>query len=232
MQRWRKEKSAAWLIAALDIADPKDESTAELLKAATQVPAASPAYTSVRYYALRLMAQGEQERPHGRNSMRGLAVRTMNWHMGRAASSRMSGSRLSTNLRGVSSRSHAAETPAQVGVDMGDGLPDVDEEQELTERGKQEKGKEFFNDYSAEILAQRIPVQLLVESAKLQTLPAPLRRELARSTWTRATLLGNMAAADQLQPMLSRNSTSRCGRRWSRSGRQRQMERSALQRCL
>jgi hypothetical protein len=42
---------------------------------------------------------------------------------------------------------------------------------------------------------------LLVESAKSESLPAPLRRELARSTWTRATVLGNMAA-EQLQPVI------------------------------
>jgi hypothetical protein len=85
---------------------------------------------------------------------------------------------------------------------MGDGLPDVDEEQELTQGGKQDKEKAFFNDYSAEILAQRMPLELLVESVKSEALPAPLRRELARSTWTRAALLGNMAAADQLQPLI------------------------------
>ena len=138
MQRWRKEKSAAWLIAALDIADPKDESTAELLKAATQVPAASPAYTSVRYYALRLMAQGEQE----------AARKELDAWLSRPDDELAHGTRnlfnnerlrLSTNLADF--LSHAAETPAQVGVDMGDGLPDVDEEQELTERGKQERGR-------------------------------------------------------------------------------------------
>lgn len=201
MERWREEKSAAWLIAALDIADPKDASTAELLKAATQVPAASPAYTSVRYYALRLMARGKEQEA---------ARKELDAWLGRPDDELAHGTRnlfnnerlrLSTNLADF--LSHAAETPAQVGVDMGAGLPDVDEEQELTERGKHEKGKGFFNDYSAEILAQRIPVQLLVESAKSQTLPAPLRRELVRSTWTRATLLGNMAAADQLQPMIA-----------------------------
>ena len=44
---------------------------------------------------------------------------------------------------------------------------------------------------------------MLVESAKSPILPAPLRRELARSTWTRATVLGNMAEADQLQAVIA-----------------------------
>jgi len=201
IERWRKEKSAAWLIAALNLSDPKDASAAELLKAAGQVPAASPAYTSVRYYALRLMACGKEQEA---------ARKELDAWLSRPDDEPAHGTRnlfnderlrLSTNLADF--LSHAAETPAQVGVDMGDGLPDVDEEQELTQGGKQDKEKAFFNDYSAEIFAQRLPLELLVESAKAQTLPAPLRRELARSTWTRATLLGNMAAADQLQPMIA-----------------------------
>jgi hypothetical protein len=43
----------------------------------------------------------------------------------------------------------------------------------------------------------------LVKSAASPTLPAALRRELARSAWTRATVLGNMSAADQLQPVIA-----------------------------
>lgn len=67
MERWREDKSVAWLIVAMDLADPNDTNTAELLKAAGQVPASSAAYTSVRYYALRLMARGKSRRQHGRN---------------------------------------------------------------------------------------------------------------------------------------------------------------------
>lgn len=201
IERWREDKSVAWLIVAMDLANPNDANTAELVKAAGQVPPSSPAYTSVRNYALRLMARGKEQEA---------ARKELNAWLSRPDDELAHGTRnlfnderqrLSTNLADF--LSHAAETPAQVGVDMGDGLPDVDEDQEVTERGKQDKGKAIFNDYSAEIFAQRMPLELLVESAKSQMLPAPLRRELARSTWARATLLGNMVAADQLQPMIA-----------------------------
>ena len=201
LDRWREEKSVAWLIAALDLAAPKDASAAELLKAAAQVATTSPAYTSVRYYALRLMAQAQQQEA-ARKELDGwlsrpddeLAQGTRNLFNDERQ-------RLSTSLADF--LSHAGEVPAQVGLDMGDGLPDRDEEQELTERGKQDKAKAFFNEYSAEVFAQRMPLELLVQSAKSQSLPAPLRRELARSTWTRATLLGKMGAAEQLQPVIA-----------------------------
>jgi hypothetical protein len=61
MERWREEHSLAWLIAALDLSDPKDANTAELLKAAEKVPVTSPGYISVRYYALRTMARGKDQ---------------------------------------------------------------------------------------------------------------------------------------------------------------------------
>jgi len=201
IERWHEEKSAAWLIAALNLADSKDASTAELLKAAGQVPAASPAYTSVRYYALRLMARGNEQEAARKELDAWLSRPDDELAHGTRNLFNDERLRLSTSLADF--LNHAAETPAQIRVDVGDGLPDGDEEQELTERGKQDKAKAYFNDYSAEILAQRMPLQLLIESAKSGTLPPPLRRELARSTWTRATLLGNMSAADQLQPIIA-----------------------------
>lgn len=201
LERWREDKSSAWLIVAMDLADPNDANTAELLKAAGQVPSSSAAYTSVRYYALRLMARGKEQEAARKELDAWLNLPDDELAHGTRNLFNDERQRLSTNLADFIS--HAAETPAQVGVDMGDGLPDVDEDQEVTERGKQDKGKAFFNDYSAEIFAQRMPLELLVESAKSQILPAPLRRELTRSTWTRATLLGNMAAADELQPVIA-----------------------------
>jgi hypothetical protein len=200
IERWRTEKSVAWLIAALELAEPKGASNAELLKAAGQVQAASPGYISVRYYALRLMARGKDQEAARKELDVWLSRPDDELAQGTRNLFNDERQRLSTSL--VDFLSHAGEVPAQVGLDMGDGLPDGDQEQELTERGKQDKEKAFFNDYSAEILAQRMPLELLVESTKSESLPAPLRRELARSTWTRATVLGNMAAAEQLQPVI------------------------------
>ncbi|MGB9197135.1 MAG: hypothetical protein WCB53_09450 [Terriglobales bacterium] len=201
MAQWREKKSAAWLVAALDLADPTDAGTTELLKAAEQVRLASPAYTSVRYYALRLIARGRQQETARKELDVWLSRPQDELSHGTRNLFNDERQRLSTSLADF--LSHAAEVPAQIGFDMGDGLPDGDEEQDLTERSQQDKGKAFFNDYSAQILAQKLPAALLVESAKSETLPAPLRRELARSTWTRATVLGNMLAADQLQPAIA-----------------------------
>lgn len=201
MERWREEHSLAWLIAALSLSDPKDVSTAELLKAAGKVPVTSPGYISVRYYASRIMARGKEQQA---------ARKELDSWLGRPESELPHGTRnlfnderqkLSTSLADF--LTHAAEVPAQIGLDLDDGDVAGDDEQGLTERAKKDQGKAFFNGYSAHILAYKMPIELLFESAKSPMLPAPLRRELARSTWTRATVLGNMRVADQLQPVIA-----------------------------
>lgn len=109
--------------------------------------------------------------------------------------------RLSTSLEDF--LAHAAEVPDRIGVAWEDGEEAFGEEQDESERKKDGKERAFFTDYSAQILAQRMTLSLLVESAKSPSLPAHLRRELARSSWTRAIVLGNVAAADDLQPVLA-----------------------------
>ncbi len=203
IKRWREGRSQAWLIAALGLVDPDDADAAELLKAAGQVPAGSPAYMTVRYYALRLMARGKQQEA---------ARKELDAWLGRPENELAHGTHnlfnderqmLSTSLADF--LAHAPEVPAQISVDMdmGGGDEAGDQDEGLTERSKKDAGKAFFNDYSAEILAKRMPLELLVEASKAPALPAPLRRELARSTWTRAAMLGDMAAADKLQPVIA-----------------------------
>ena len=198
MARWREEPSLTWLIAALDLSDPKDGRTRELLKAAEKVPATSPGYISVRYYALRAMGRGKE--PEAARKELDSWLSRPELPPGTRNLFNHERQRLSTSLTDF--LKHAAEVPAQIGLDM-DGSDLAGDDEELTERAKKDKGQAFFSGDSAQILAERMPLDLLVESAKSVTLPVPLRREVARSTWTRATVLGNMAAADQLQPVIA-----------------------------
>ena len=200
-QRWQESHSVAWLIAALALADPKDSDLVDLLKAANQVPETSPGYISVRYYALRLMATGKEKdvarkeldswlkRPEGE-----LAHGTRNLFNDQRQ-------KLSMNLKDF--LSHAAEQPAKIGWDAGAGDLAPDSDVGLPERAKKDLDRPFFNDYSAQVLSHHMPLDLLVESARAKTLPVQLRKELVRSTWTRAIVLGKLAVADQLQPVIA-----------------------------
>jgi hypothetical protein len=91
---------------------------------------------------------------------------------------------------------HAAEVPSAVGFDSGD-LNEDDSQEE-----KQSPKIAYFNTYSAQILARRLPLTSLVEAAQTTALPSHLRREIARSTWVRAVLAEDFVVADRLQPML------------------------------
>jgi len=209
--KWREQRSLPWLIAALAVTGPNDASAAELLKAADQVPTASPGYLSVRYYALRMMAQGKQQ-DVARQELDGLLRQADAAPAGGvpgtpAALALSHGTRnlfnderqrLSTSLADF--LGHAAETPSQIGYEYGSEDEAGDEEQDRME--KEQRGA-FFNDYVGETFALRLPISLLVESAKSSTLPGSLRRELARSTWMRAVVEGDLADADQLQPVIA-----------------------------
>jgi len=201
LEQWRETRSLPWLIAALSLTDSSDASAAELLKAAGAVPPTSPGYLSVRYYALQMMVRGKEQ---------DAARKELDELLSRPETELSHGTRnLFNNMRQRMSASfadflaHAAEVPAGIGVSWDNGGEAFGADEAESDRGKPSREKALFNNYSAQILAQRLPVSLLVEAAKSSALPAPLRRELARSTWTRATVLGNMAAADDLQPVLT-----------------------------
>ncbi len=95
---------------------------------------------------------------------------------------------------------HAAEAPSAIGYDEQEMTGG--DEQEESEQAKRYGGKLFFNAYSARVLGQRMPMEWLMEAARASALPDSLRREIARSTWVRAVLIGDLAAADKLQPAL------------------------------
>lgn len=195
--KWREERSFPWLIAALQLARPNDKDAEELLNAASQVPATSPGYLTVRYYALRVMANGKQQDAARKEldaliSQPALPVGSRNLLNDERQ-------KLATSLADF--LEHASEVPSYVGIDLDlveEGYPPYQSEQV-----KASKGKPFFNSYAAQVLSRRLPLAQLAESARSKAMPAHLQREVARSTWTRAVLLDDMAVADQLQPLLA-----------------------------
>jgi len=194
---WKDKRSLAWLIAALATSGANGPQSAELLKAAAQVPESSPGYLTVRYFALRLMV-GEKKEVQARRELDAL--------MGRPTDAFSPGVRnllnderqkLATSLPDF--LVHAAELPASVGFDYGmEGLErwgDSGKPNPLAE-------KPYFNSYVAGVLDRRLPLTLLAEFAQSQALPSHLRREIARTAWLRAVLVGDLAMADRLQPTL------------------------------
>jgi hypothetical protein len=97
---------------------------------------------------------------------------------------------------------HAAEVPSFFGYEYDMNETAVGDEDQESQQGKRYGGNAFFSTYSAKILAQRMPVRLLMEAAQSSAVQNHLRRDVARSSWIRAVLIGDLAAADKLQPVL------------------------------
>ena len=201
LAQWRAGRSLPWLVAALSLTDPNDASVPELLEAASKVPTSSPGYWSVRYYALRIMARGKQQEA-ARMELDVLLTRPEG-KLPRGTRNLLNDERQQLSVNLADFLMHASEVPASIGTAWPDGEEAFGEEPGESERSKQGKEQAFFTDYSAQVLAQKMPLSLLVETAKSPALPASLRREVARSTWTRATVIGDLAAAHELQPVVA-----------------------------
>jgi hypothetical protein len=211
LAKWRAHRSLPWLLVALQQTPASDSSAAELLNAASQVPPTSPGYLTVRYYALRMtiMKTGPQQ-VAARAELDALLSRTgTDLEPGTRNLLNDERQRLATSLPDF--LAHAAEIPAAVGVpefsneaeDEDSNDKDIDNGKSDLNQPKPSKQLPLLNAYAAHVLAQQMPLAKLVESARSTALPNPLRREIARSTWMRAILVGDISTADQLQPLLS-----------------------------
>lgn len=195
--QWRSEHSLPWLIAALALTNANDPNSDEVLKAAAQVSAKSPGYLTVRYFALRLMEARKQDDAARKELDTLLSQPPADLAPGTRNLLNDERQKLVTSLPDF--LAHAAEVPATVGIDYG---VDDNEEADVPEKPQPAAEKPYFNAYSAGVLSRRLPLALMVESAQFSALPIHLRREIARSAWLRAVLLGDQPVAGKLQPVI------------------------------
>jgi hypothetical protein len=191
LAQWRKAKTQAWLVAALTGAKPKAAETGELLDAAQAVARPAPGYLTVRYEALRLML-GEGRDEAARKELDQLLAEN---EIGLASHNLLNDLRQKATTSFADFLAHAAETPVPSTLNYStmEEEPDGDE-------GK--PSEPLFNVYAAQVLSKRLPLALLADAAGNSALTPHLRREVARSAWTRAVMLGDFAAADRLQDAL------------------------------
>ncbi|HLZ13268.1 MAG TPA: hypothetical protein VKP58_11835 [Candidatus Acidoferrum sp.] len=189
LTRWHETRSLPWLIAALTAAKPDDTEVRSLLTAAQQVSASSPGYLTVRYYALRLMIATGQLDP---------ARKELDLLLAKPAISIGSRNLLNEQRLALATSledflRHAPETPVPSTIDYAT-------EEVVPDDSK--PGEPYFSDYVAKIFQKRLPLPTLVQAAESPTMPKLLRRDVARSAWVRSVLLGDLAAALELQPAL------------------------------
>ena len=198
---WRKKHNTLWLVTALVKVEAKDAAVPELLAAAGQVAASSPAYPTVAYQRARLlMAKGELDKARTivnsvleSNSLT-LTFSSRNLFLAQ----RM---QLATGFEDFLS----FVSQPMVDVDYGDGygpesgyMPKKAVDELLF--GKSKADELRFDREPAMLLNMKMPLELLEQASLSDKIPQRLRGELAAATWTRAVMLGRHDIAEALIP--------------------------------
>jgi hypothetical protein len=190
--QWQETKSLPWLIAALAASDSHTPSLPSLLGAAIEVPSSSPGYLTARYYVLRLMiATGQSD-----VARRELDDLLQSSDLPLASRNLFNEERLkiTTSLEDFLHHAPEAPVPAEVDMNTGEEIPRSSYEGYLSDP--------LFNRYAAEVLVKRLPLSVLIQATESSAVPKHLRREIARSAWTRSILVDDLDSADKLQAVL------------------------------
>jgi hypothetical protein len=208
IERWRKQQSLPWLVAALSKIEAADPAAVDLLRAAEQVPASAPAYPTLSYHRVRLyMKASENDKARALlDQLLGsqgpkLTVSSRNIFLAQ----RMS---LATSFEDFLARAPRPVAELDDGEDAGDGLPECNDNtcKEFLYGSGGRKGTELRFDRDAALaLNLRLPLDMLARAATGTELPEPLRGELAVAAWTRAGMLNCHDIAAALIPEIEKS---------------------------
>ena len=199
VDRWAATAAQPWLVAALAKVGPGHPKLAELLTAAGQVPREAPAFASVEFHRLRLLAASGQ-RDDARQRLEGLIAQGGPTFPPSARNLLLAlRMRLARDLEEF--LSYAPRTPVAITYNIdGRELPaDVESNERLKLIARD---RPLFDTDSARILNRHMPLGMLREAVHRAILPAHLRRELATAVLVRSLLLGEEATLRDLIPVV------------------------------
>jgi tetratricopeptide (TPR) repeat protein len=189
LTRWRETQSLPWLVAAISQARGSDAGATRLGAAALKVASSSPAYVTVTFHRLRLLAESGQEEQAraGLNKVldspaSGLTASARNEFL----ALRMT---LATGLQDW--LRFAPRVPTEEGWDA----PPA--------QSQPKNPPSYFDADASVILTEKLPLRSLAQAARSTVLPAPLRKQIAIASWTRAILLDNETIAREMTPELA-----------------------------
>ncbi len=184
LNKWRETAAVRWLMASLAKMPAGHLMLQELLEAAANVPPDAPAFASVLFHRLRLMAQSGK-RDEARQSLDNLLSQG-------TAVFPPSSRNLLLALRLKLARTlneflqYAPRVP--VAITYGGEGQELPVNLETSDRLKVFAGdRPLFDGDSARILNRRLPLSDLKEAVSSDILPGHLRRELAMPVWVRVS---------------------------------------------
>lgn len=195
---WRAGRTLPWLVAALSMTHGDDPTAAELIAAAQEVGHDSPVYPTVAFHAIRLMEESKRT-AEARGALDKLLAADAAL-MPASAVNLFRAERMKAAANWEEFLKYSVRTPAGTAIAFtqytGDAKP------EMEEPDTAQKPRPGFDVDAAKILNEQTPVELWLDAAKRETLPHPLRREVATAGWVRSVLLGDEKTALSLAPIL------------------------------
>jgi hypothetical protein len=199
IDRWLATSSQLWLVAALAKIGAGHPKVPELLAAAAQVPVEAPAFASVAFHRLRLLA--DLGKPgEARQQLDGLLARdgTM---LPPSARNLLLALRMKLARDLEEFLTYAPRVPVAITYNIdGRELPadlETDERLKLIARDRP-----LFDGDAARVLNRRLPLGTLREAVHRDILPTHLRRQLAMAALVRSLLLGEEDTTRDLLPVV------------------------------
>jgi len=194
LSEWRARGTMPWLIAALSVASGDDGAAGELITAGQKVAPDSPAYATAVFHSIRLM----EELKHTAE-----ARATLDTLLASPADTIPESS---LNLFRAERMKVAATWDEflkySVRMSVGSAVGFLAQPEMEEPDPPQTKPRPGFDVDATKILNEHTPVNLLLDAARREKLPHPMRREIAMAGWVRSILLSDEKAARLLAPVL------------------------------
>lgn len=198
LSRWEATKGVHWLVAALAKVDGAHPKTSQLVDQALAVSPNSSAYATARFHAARLLISTGKK-----VQARTIVDQMIAAQLDQSALNAFIGQRMKLATSLADFLKYAPRTPAALSWnDDGRELPA--ENDEVAEENKKLVGRPLFDFDAANAFNQQIPLVVLKDAVKSNSLPTELQRDLAQATWLRAVMLGDYQTADELVPSLKK----------------------------
>ncbi len=194
VEQWKRTSSAPWLVAALWKVPAAHADAPALLDAASKIPSTSPAFMTVAFLRVRLLAARG-----GADQARALLAtlpRTARERGDTEAVNLLNAERLMLAASMTDLLQAAPRRVVTARLDISSWKePDPDD-------AKTGEPLQVFDDDAAIVFSRRLPLSRLVEGAKSDILPARLRVRLASAAFTRAWMLNRLDDALAVAPVL------------------------------
>jgi hypothetical protein len=194
--QWKRSRGAPWLVASLWKVPANHPDAPALLDAAGRVDASSPAYLTVAFLRVRLLA--ERGRADEARTLLATLPRQARDSTDAEAVNMLAAERFML-ARSLDDLLQAA--PRLVASARLDGAPWNDTETD-PDPGGPLKRLPVFDDDAGIVFSRRLPLARLVEASKAQALPARLRLHVASAAFTRGWMLGRDDEALAVAPIL------------------------------